>query len=465
MVNGGKATRDLRVLLELGEARALTDGQLLGRFVDRREGAIFEAIVLRHGPIVWGVCRRILRDHHDAEDAFQATFLVLARRAASVAQGEKLGNWLYGVAHQTAQKARGMRARRRAREGQVTDLPEPEAAGVVKHEDCRGELDRELSRLPEKYRLPIVLCELEGLTHREAAEQIGCPIGTVSSRLSRAKAMLMRRLSRRAVPLSDGSMAVLLFQEVVSVRMPTHLIGSTARAASLSTAGQAVEPSRIVVISQGVLTSMLMKKILVNATAVLGFTVLVGLAYGTSGSGTQDPPAEGVKPPARPNLAAPAAVADPREATPLTVDVYQIKWNWSENGQEEKQGPTVTSESGTPVHFAIGQQEVNDPRGGTMPVGTSFSTTIIRAKGGKVCVDIRADRVACKKPFPNADDEVRVEGQTIQVIKLVKLGEKAIFEMNPAQDDPKSKLVRLELIVSQMEVVSEKVDPTTKSKD
>ena len=110
--------RDLQTLFEMGVMGALSDGQLLGRFMERREEAVFEAIVRRHGPMVWGVCRRVLRDHHDAEDAFQATFLVLARKAASIMPREKLGNWLYGVAYQTATKARAMRAKRRLWEGQ-----------------------------------------------------------------------------------------------------------------------------------------------------------------------------------------------------------------------------------------------------------------------------------------------------------------------------------------------------------
>ena len=108
------AVRDLQTLFEVGSLGGLSDGQLLDRFVERREEAVFEAIVRRHGPMVWGVCRRVLRDHHDAEDAFQATFLVLARKAASVMTREKLGNWLYGVAYQTAMKARAMRAKRRS---------------------------------------------------------------------------------------------------------------------------------------------------------------------------------------------------------------------------------------------------------------------------------------------------------------------------------------------------------------
>jgi RNA polymerase sigma factor (sigma-70 family) len=231
--------RDLQTLFDTGAMGAISDGQLLDRFVDQREGAIFEAIVHRHGPMVWGVCRRVLRDHHDAEDAFQTTFLVLARKAASVMPREKLGNWLYGVAYQTATKARAMRAKRRAREGQVLETPQAATAPDDLRDELVESLDRELSRLPEKYRVPIILCDLEGRTHREAASQLRWPIGTVSSRLSRARSMLARRLSRRGGSLAVGSLTVHLARESASACMPTNLIGSTARAASLFAAGGA----------------------------------------------------------------------------------------------------------------------------------------------------------------------------------------------------------------------------------
>src|SRR4051812_41768535 len=119
--------RDLGTLFSVGAIGGLSDGQLLGRFVERREANAFEIIVHRHGPMVWGVCHRVLRDRHDAEDAFQATFLVLARKAASVVPREKLGNWLYGVAYQTAMKAKAMRAKRRGRGGPVPGMPGPGA--------------------------------------------------------------------------------------------------------------------------------------------------------------------------------------------------------------------------------------------------------------------------------------------------------------------------------------------------
>src|SRR5579871_152049 len=201
------ASRDLQALFSVGTFGGLPDGRLLERFAAHREEAAFESLIHRHGPMVWGVCRRILRDHHDAEDAFQAAFLVLARKSASVNPSDKLGNWLYGVAHQTSVKARAMRTKRRLREVEMQSVSEAEATRHEGADDRLSLLDRELSRLPDKYRILIVLCELEGKTHREAAERLGWPIGTVSGRLSRARSMLARRLSRRAAPLSIGSLA------------------------------------------------------------------------------------------------------------------------------------------------------------------------------------------------------------------------------------------------------------------
>src|ERR1700675_3861960 len=150
------ATNPMSVVIEhlrntvLREGAGLTDGELLDFFVRQRDQAAFAALVRRHGPMVWGVCRRLLRGHPDAEDSFQATFLVLVRRAASVVPREMVANWLYGVAHQTALKARALVARRKTRERQVADMPEP--AMKEQNPDLHLILDEELSRLPGKYR-------------------------------------------------------------------------------------------------------------------------------------------------------------------------------------------------------------------------------------------------------------------------------------------------------------------------
>ncbi len=259
------ASRDLQTLFSVGTLVGLSDRGLLERFAVHQEEATFEALVWRHGAMVWGVCRRVLRDHHDAEDAFQSTFLVLARKGHSIAQPELVANWLYGVAYQTAVKARSTRAKRRMRECQTTDQPEPEAVSSDVRNDLTELLDRELSRLPEKYRIPVVLCELQGKTHREAAEQLGWPIGTVSGRLSRAKAMLAKRLSRQGVSISPGSLAMQVARDAASASIPANLIASTAQAASLVVAGQAVTTggvsAKVSALTKAVLKAMSIGKV------------------------------------------------------------------------------------------------------------------------------------------------------------------------------------------------------------
>jgi RNA polymerase sigma factor (sigma-70 family) len=278
---------DLTTLFGVGVVGVLSDGQLLDCFVERREGAAFEEIIRRHGPMVWGVCRRTLRNHHDAEDAFQAAFLVLARKAASIMPREKLGNWLYGVAYQTAMKARAQRTKRRARESQAPDGPEPMATSDEPRDDRVESLDRELSRLPEKYRIPIVLCDLEGSTHKDVASRLGWPIGTVSSRLSRARSELARRLSRQGVSLSASSLAVFLARESVTASMPTQLIDRTVQAASLFVAGGAVTAglvSREVAILTGEVVRVMLSSKLKIALAGL----LVGVTLTVVGTGVAE---------------------------------------------------------------------------------------------------------------------------------------------------------------------------------
>ena len=148
--------------------------------------------------MVWGVCRRVVRDRHAAENAFQATFVVLARTAASVMPREKLGNVLYGVAYQIAMKARCEECKEANAGATVSGEAEPESASHVVRDDLADLLDHELIQLADMYRTPIVLCELEGITHGEAAERLGWPEGTVSGRLSRSKAMLVKRLTGAA---------------------------------------------------------------------------------------------------------------------------------------------------------------------------------------------------------------------------------------------------------------------------
>jgi RNA polymerase sigma factor (sigma-70 family) len=184
-----------RVRSAVWESAGLTHAQLLDDYVSRHDASAFAALVRRHGPMIRGVCRRILPNHRDAEDAFQATFIVLVRTAGAISSRGLLANWLYGVAHQTALKARATAARRKGRERQVTEMPEPAVTQSDPWRDLRHVLDEELSHLPEKCRSVIILCELEGKTRKEASLQIGCPEGTVAGRLARARTLVAKRLT------------------------------------------------------------------------------------------------------------------------------------------------------------------------------------------------------------------------------------------------------------------------------
>jgi RNA polymerase sigma factor (sigma-70 family) len=240
----------------------LTDGQLLTRFLGLRDEAAFETLLRRHGPMVLGVCRRVLLHDQDAEDAFQATFLVLARKAGSVAPRELIGNWLYGVAYNTALKARALNAKRRGRERQVRTMPELQPARQDRDlwGDLQPLLDRELSRLPDKYRFPVVLCDLEGKTHKEAARQLGCPEGTVSVRLSRARALLARRLTQRGLACMGAALAAALSNNPATASVPAALAGATVEAASLfaapHTAAAGLVSERAAILTEGVLKTM-----------------------------------------------------------------------------------------------------------------------------------------------------------------------------------------------------------------
>jgi RNA polymerase sigma factor (sigma-70 family) len=188
-----------------------TDSQLLERFAGQQDEAAFAALVRRHGPMVLAVCRRILRDAHDADDAFQATFLVLVRKASVIARPELLGNWLYGVAHRVAVKARAKAARRSEHERRAPALASADPTAEVTKHELRAVLDAELRQLPEKYRAPLVLCYLEGKTNAQAARLLGWPTGSISGRLARARELLRERLLSRDLAAVYGIPDAVLF--------------------------------------------------------------------------------------------------------------------------------------------------------------------------------------------------------------------------------------------------------------
>jgi RNA polymerase sigma factor (sigma-70 family) len=268
----------LRRTVLLQDAGELTDGQLLECFVSRQEVAALEVLVRRHGPMVWGVCGRILRNHHDVEDAYQATFLVLVRKAGSIVPREMVGNWLYGVAHQTALKARATTAKRWVREKQVADMPEPVVTEQHLWRDLQSVLDQELSGLPDKYRVAIVLCDLEEKTRKEAAKQLGCPEGTLAARLTRGRVMLAKRLARHSLAVSGGSLAGLLSQQTASACVPTSVVSSTIKAVTLAAAATGAISVKVAILALGVIHAMFLNKLKTCVLAVL--LTLVGVGGG-----------------------------------------------------------------------------------------------------------------------------------------------------------------------------------------
>jgi RNA polymerase sigma factor (sigma-70 family) len=216
-----------------------SDEALLERIAAQHDEAAFGALVRRYGPIVLGVCRRVVQQEQDAEDAFQATFLVLFRQAGSIRKRRSVGSWLYGVAYRIARKARAKRARHAVRETELSDIPAPESTPAWMWQELRLVLDEEVNRLPVKYRVPFVLCHVEGKTNEQAAQQIGCPLGTVLSRLAWSRERLRGRLLRRGVILPAAIVAAILAERAAAVEVPALLVNATVQAAGTFSLAQA----------------------------------------------------------------------------------------------------------------------------------------------------------------------------------------------------------------------------------
>jgi cobalt-zinc-cadmium efflux system membrane fusion protein len=258
------------------EAGGASDSQLLERFAARRDECAFEVLVWRHGGLVLHVCGRLLRQAQDVEDAFQATFLALARGAGAIGKGEALAGWLYQVAYRAALRVRARAAREAARR---RDRPAPPAAGPAEPgADVRPVLEEEIDRLPEKYRAAVVLCYLQGKTAAEAARELGCARGTICSRLAWARQRLRARLTRRGLALAGAGLAVPLAPGAAGAT----LVGATVQAAVLFASGQAAPgglPGPVAALAEGVLRAMLKTKIKLAAGVLLALGAL-GLGTG-----------------------------------------------------------------------------------------------------------------------------------------------------------------------------------------
>ncbi len=345
----GGVIPQLSMAMLLQDADGYTDARLLECFLATHDETAFEVLVRRHGPMVLGVCNRVLHNPQDAEDAFQATFLVLVRKAESIVPRAMVGNWLYGVAYQTSLKARAMADKRGAKERQVMDTPEPAVAerDEALWRELRPIIDEELSRLPAKYRAPLVLCDIEEKSYKEAAEQLGWPEGTVAGRLSRARALLADRLARRGVVLPAVALPLLLIQNAAPASVPATLMIPTVKAAALAAAGQATvgaASANVVALTEGVVKAMVLTKLKI-ATAVLFTACLVvsgvGFAFTGAPAYGQDPkkPAQPVAPAQPKDKKGDEKKVDPK-ANPKPGNGGNNEQNGqnNQNGNDEKNG-------------------------------------------------------------------------------------------------------------------------------
>jgi RNA polymerase sigma factor (sigma-70 family) len=354
----------LRRFAFLADAAVMTDEQLLDSFVRRRDELAFEVLIRRHGGMVMGVCRRVLGGYHDAEDAFQATFLVLSRKAASICVGGSLANWLYCVAFHTALKAKAVAAKRRKREHEVAEMPKPESAPPEHGRELHALLDQELSRLPEKYRVAIVLCDLEGRTRKEAAHQLGCPEGTVATRLARGRALLAKRLTQRGVTLSAAAIAGSEALSIASACVPSPLvITTTTKAAALYASGKTIAgvvSSNVAALAAGMLQTMVMTKLKTIALAALA----IGLVAVGGGA-----------------LVTRSMIAAQRERTQqLTPQVAAKDWP-DPIGPPKPPEPIQAAAQAAPD---LNQGPRRDPDGGSLPEGALTRLGTIRLRHGAI---------------------------------------------------------------------------------
>jgi RNA polymerase sigma factor (sigma-70 family) len=377
----------------------LSDGQLLERFLRDRDESAFEALVHRYGPMVLGVCRRVLGQTCDAEDAFQVTFLTLVHKGESVVPGELVGNWLYGVAYRTALNARRLTARRGAREIQVDRMPERQVVEPEPMHDLRALLDGELSRLPDVYRIPVVLCDLGGKPRQEVARQLSVPEGTVSSRLARGRELLRKRLTRRGLALSGPALVVTL-TEAASAAVPPTLLRATLQATARVASGQATGAvsTPVANLLRATLQQMRVARLKIAAFLLLALGV-VGLAAGLAVNQVwpHHPPTEPIAATAPAPLMVeenwPAFVhrADPaldwtlnlRDFVNVNGTLYFVAFDPSNNGQLWKWEPTAKGGKTTQVTNI----PPNFGRAGSAPLlltnvnGTLFFVSRDRARG------------------------------------------------------------------------------------
>jgi RNA polymerase sigma-70 factor (ECF subfamily) len=427
-MTSGQVPSVLRYLRQLVGQRSgdpVSDRHLLERFATRRDETAFATLLERHGPMVYGVCLRLLQDAHDAEDAFQATFLVLARKAASVPWQESVGGWLHEVAYRVACKARtaaGQAAEFTQRLGQreVVAMPSADPLTQVVERELRAVLDEELAYLPEKYRLPVVLCYLESRTNEEAARQLGWTKGTVSGRLSRARELLRRRLTRRGMTLSAATLAAALTAKA-SAAVPAALVDTTLKAAVLyvtSPAALTGVSAKVIALTEGVITPMFLTRMKI-AAAVFLVVALLGasaafITYRTLAADQEEKKDPGTKPADKP-------VAKPR------TDLEKMQGVWHITAAEWR-GKKATKDELLEMAFQKVVIEGNEFTEIDGDVGPAWLIKIDPAKKPKTIDWIRPQRIV--KNGVETRNDVRIgvgiyeiEGDTLKIARSEAKGD------------------------------------------
>jgi RNA polymerase sigma factor (sigma-70 family) len=272
----------LRKICATEELQKLPDGDLLERFLTAREEAAFAVVVHRHGPMVLGVCQRVLGDTHDAEDAFQATFMVLVRRAGSVRREAPLSNWLYGVAQRVALKSWAKMAARRSRQRELREMPRTEPLDELTWQELRPVLDEEIARLPQQCRAAIVHCYLEGKSYDQAAQELGWPKSSLASRLARGRELLRQRLVKRGIALSATALTTALAEKTAPAAVGALLTINTAKAAAAIAAGKSVAGTILSAEALALTEEAIMGMFAIKGKAMLA-AIALSLAIGGAG--------------------------------------------------------------------------------------------------------------------------------------------------------------------------------------
>ncbi len=405
-----------------GEATLRTDRQLMERFLQQRDQAAFAAIVTRHGPMVLGVCRRIIGTMHDAEDAFQATFLLLAQKAARIIPGDAVGPWLHGVACRVALKSRTMLRRRQRHERLAAQARSEGQSESLPNTDLRSILDQELQRLPRPYRLLVILCDLQGGTFRQIARQLQLPVGTLSGRLKRGRELLAERLARRGIALSASAVVLMMTEQAMS-QVPVLWVAATARAAAAWIAAESLVPGlvchNVVTLVKGTATAMMWNHLkLASYVGLLALALSVG--WLASASTAQDKPVSTPVPQAAPN----SPVAKAKENKPQ----YLVQFTLYELNTDKKQFEVVSSpkmmvQANTRASIQIGQVQTLKSNGiiPDLPrTGFEAEVEVQTHFNNEILLHIKAQQTRARE---TKSDAFITESHTETIVQSCKLSE------------------------------------------